>query len=94
MHTLVVGCGTMTKRGTAEKEEKEVKRKGIQEYKYLQPILEPCHNGKLILIDTETRGYIIGEDKKETYDLAQAKFGSHGVFWCRVGEGSLHFEEE
>lgn len=94
MSVMILGYGIIVKRGTDKKEKEEIKTKGIKIYNYLRPILEPAHNGKWILIDVETKEYLIGKETREMELLGEQRFLPHGIFHCRIGEGSEYFGKE
>ncbi len=94
MSVIVVGYGVIPHQECTEKEKKEIEKKGIAIYNYLRHAIEPVHNRRLIYIDVETKDYLIGDDTIETRLRGQQRANTHDTFWCRIGDGSLYFEEE
>ena len=64
--------------------------RGRKIYKRLKPKLEKTFNGKIIAIEVETGGYVIGENELEAAIKAKEKFPGKIFNFIRIGSKVLH----
>ena len=64
--------------------------KGKKIYKKLKSKLEKKNKGKILAIEPESGGYVIGKDELETALKAQKKFPGKIFDFFRIGYPALH----
>ena len=64
--------------------------KGKKIYNNLKPILEPKYKGKIIAIEVDSGGYVIGEDELDAALKAKELFPNKIFAFMRVGYHVVH----
>ena len=67
----------------------EIARRGERIYfGELRELLEPKHRGKYLVLDTESKKYVVGSDRLKTVEEAGSSFGKKLFFIVEIG--ALH----